>query len=86
MLRRVALVRTDVTEERTASIARVTRIGELGTKSVVTRKRSTLRRNTISSIFSQRVRFLVTTTVVPSSPILLTLMMEALFPKKRRFL
>jgi hypothetical protein len=31
MLRRVALVRTDVSEERTAFFIRVTRIGELGT-------------------------------------------------------
>jgi hypothetical protein len=31
MLRRVALVRTDVLEDRSASIIRVTRIGELGT-------------------------------------------------------
>jgi hypothetical protein len=31
MLRRVALVRTDVSEEYIASIIRVTRIGELGT-------------------------------------------------------
>jgi hypothetical protein len=31
MLRRVALVRTDVSEELRASIIRVTRIGELGT-------------------------------------------------------
>jgi hypothetical protein len=31
MLRRVALVRTDVSEERSASIIRVTRIDELGT-------------------------------------------------------
>jgi hypothetical protein len=31
MLRRVALVRTDVLEELNASIFRVTRIGELGT-------------------------------------------------------
>jgi hypothetical protein len=31
MLRRVALVRTNVSEERSASIIRVTRIGELGT-------------------------------------------------------
>jgi hypothetical protein len=31
MLRRVALVRTDVSEERSASFIRVTRIGELGT-------------------------------------------------------
>jgi hypothetical protein len=31
MLRRAALVRTDVSEERSASFIRVTRIGELGT-------------------------------------------------------
>jgi hypothetical protein len=31
MLRRVDLVRTDVSEELTASFIRVTRIGELGT-------------------------------------------------------
>jgi hypothetical protein len=31
MLRRVALVRTDVSKERSASIIRMTRIGELGT-------------------------------------------------------
>jgi hypothetical protein len=35
ILRRVALVRTDVSEERIASIIRVTRIGELRTKSAV---------------------------------------------------
>jgi hypothetical protein len=36
MLRRVALVITDVSEERIASIIRVTRIGELGTTLAVT--------------------------------------------------
>jgi hypothetical protein len=45
MLRRVALVRTDVSEELGASIIRVTRIGELGTLAVTTNRR-TLRRNT----------------------------------------
>jgi glycyl-tRNA synthetase (class II) len=48
MLRRVALVRTDVSEDRTASIIRVTRIDELGTKLAVTINRRTLRRNTMS--------------------------------------
>jgi hypothetical protein len=43
MLRRVALVRTDVSEEGIASIIRVTRIGELGTTSAVTSNRRTLR-------------------------------------------
>jgi hypothetical protein len=43
MLRGVALVRTDVSEEDIASI-RVTRVGELGTTLKVTSNRSTLRR------------------------------------------
>jgi hypothetical protein len=42
MLRRVALVRTDVSEELTASIIRVTRIGELGTTQAATSNRRTL--------------------------------------------
>jgi hypothetical protein len=42
MLRRVALVRTDVSEERSAFIIRETRIGELGTTLVITRNRRTL--------------------------------------------
>jgi hypothetical protein len=46
MLRRVALVRTDVSEEPSASFIRMTRIGELGTTLVVTSNRRTLRRNT----------------------------------------
>jgi hypothetical protein len=46
MLRRVALVRTNVYEERIASIIRVTRIGELGTTLAVTSNRRTLGRNT----------------------------------------
>jgi hypothetical protein len=46
MLRRVELVRTDVSEELGASFIRVTRIDELGTTLVVTSNRRTLRRNT----------------------------------------
>jgi hypothetical protein len=42
MLRHVALVRTDVSEELSASISRVKRIGELGTTLAVTSNRSTL--------------------------------------------
>jgi hypothetical protein len=57
MLRRVALVRTDASEEPSASFIRVTRIGELGTTPTHAAK-----------------KFLV----VPSSPILVTLMKEAL--------
>jgi hypothetical protein len=66
MLRCVALVRTDVSEELSASFIRVTRIGEIGTTLAVTSNRRTLH------------RLLVTANVVPSSPILVTLMKEAL--------
>jgi hypothetical protein len=61
MLCRVALVRTDVSEELSASFMGVKRIGELGTIAVT----------------SNRRRLLVTDNV-PSSPILVTLKMEAL--------
>jgi hypothetical protein len=44
--RRVALVRTEVSEELIATFIRVTRIGELGTTLAVTSNRRTLRRNT----------------------------------------
>jgi hypothetical protein len=50
MLRRVALVRTDVSEELSASIIRVTRIDELGTILVVISDRRTLRKATRPSI------------------------------------
>jgi hypothetical protein len=53
ILRNVALVRTDVSEELSDSFIKMTRIGELGTT-------------------------LVTASVVPNSPILVTLMKEAL--------
>jgi hypothetical protein len=62
MLRRVALVSTGVSEEFSATIIRVTKIGELGTSAVTSRVR----------------RLLVTGNVVPSSPILVTIMMERL--------
>jgi hypothetical protein len=66
MLRRVALVRTDVSEELSASFIRVTRIGELETTLAV-----------IIFLRGER-RLLVAASVVPSSPILVTLMKEAL--------
>jgi hypothetical protein len=67
MLRRVAFVRTDVSEELSYSIIRVTRIGELG---------HNVSRN---FVFLRSVRrMLVTANFVPSSPSLATLMMEAL--------
>jgi hypothetical protein len=74
MLRRVALVRTDISEEPSASIIGATRIGELGTLAV-TSDRRTLRINTVSS---KRVSLLVTATFVHTSPILVTPMMEEL--------
>jgi hypothetical protein len=72
MLRRVALVRTDVSEELSASFIGVTRIGELGTTLAVASNRRTLRRNTSVPLL------LATGSVVPSSPILVTLMKEVL--------
>jgi hypothetical protein len=48
MLRRVALVRTDVSEELSASVIKVTRIVELGTTLAVTGKKLMLRSNTKS--------------------------------------
>jgi hypothetical protein len=50
MLRRVAPIRSDVSEELRASIIRVTKIGELGTTPAVTSNRYMLR----SGISSQR--------------------------------
>jgi hypothetical protein len=41
MLRRVALVRTDVSQELSASFIRVARIGELGTTLALTSNRRT---------------------------------------------
>jgi hypothetical protein len=89
MLRRVALVRTDVSEERSSSFTRMTRIVELGTTLAVTSNRRTLRSNTehrtpnvagsATLIFLRSVRrLLVTASVIPSLPILVTLMKEAL--------
>jgi hypothetical protein len=48
MLRSVALVRTDVSDELSASFIRVTRIGKLETLAVTSNRR-TLRRNTLYS-------------------------------------
>jgi hypothetical protein len=53
MLHRVVVVRTDVSEELSASIMGVTRIGELGTMLALTSNRRTLRRNTKVASYSQ---------------------------------
>jgi hypothetical protein len=52
MIRSVALLRTDVSEDCSASIIRVTKISELGTLAVISNGR-TLRRTTITAISSQ---------------------------------
>jgi hypothetical protein len=62
MLRRVALVKSDVSEERSPSIIRVTKIGEL---------------RTLVFLCSVR-RLLVTAYVVPRSLVLVTVMTDAL--------
>jgi hypothetical protein len=72
MLCRVALVRTDDSEELSASFIRVTNIGELGKTLAVPSNRLTL-------VFFRSVPQLpVTASVFPSSPILVTLITEAL--------
>jgi hypothetical protein len=50
MLRRVALVRTDVSEEPGASFIRVTRIGELGTTQAATSNRRTIKMAAINIV------------------------------------
>jgi hypothetical protein len=77
MLRRVALLRTDVSEGLSASFIKVKRIGEIGTTLDVTSNRRTLR--------SAR-RLLVRANVVSSSPIRVTLMKEALSSSETSFL
>jgi hypothetical protein len=71
MLRRVVLVRAELLVERIASIIRVTRTGELVRTLAVLRS---------------VLRLLVSANVVPSSPILVTIMTEGYVPPKRRFL
>jgi hypothetical protein len=70
----VALVRTDVLEERIASIIRVTRIGKLGTVLAVTSSQSTLITETVCSsemlvlthgITSKKTVFFIVTAVKP---------------------
>jgi hypothetical protein len=66
-----AEIRTDDSEELSASFIKMTRIGELGTALAVTSNRRTLRRNTNFGKCSL-------CSVVPSSQILVTLKTEAL--------
>jgi hypothetical protein len=71
-LRRVAVVRTDVSEEPGASFIRVTQIGELEQHKL---QLATDVRCEISSQRTQKTPFF---NVVPSSPVLVTLMKQAL--------
>jgi hypothetical protein len=86
ILRCVAPLRTDISEELSASIIRVTRIGELGMLAVTSNQR-TLKKYQLYCISVYCIvfvflrsmrRLLVVAKVVPSSLILVTLMMEAL--------
>jgi hypothetical protein len=72
MFHRVALVRTDVSEEHFDSVIKVTRIGELETTLALTDDKSTLRRKT---------RLLVTAILI-----LVTLMMKAILSSETSFL
>jgi hypothetical protein len=94
MFGRVALVRTDVSEELIASFIRVTRVGELETRLAVTSIRRPLRRNTnpcdYINLYMHSTFFVhhfgKGKHAVLSSPILLTMIMEALSSSEYRFL
>jgi hypothetical protein len=77
MLRRVAFVRTKVSEELSVSFIKVTRISELGTTLALTSNRCTLQRSTMR-VFLHNMRRSLVTANIPSSPILITLMKAAL--------
>jgi hypothetical protein len=87
MLRHVALVRTDVSKELSASIIRVTRIGELRTLAATSKRRKLQRNMKYYKVQNTTTDFaflrsfsllLVSANVVPSLPILFTLMVEEL--------
>jgi hypothetical protein len=77
----LALVRTKDLEERSASITRVTIIGELGMLAITSNRRSKEAKKQRSKE-SCSVRWLLVTAKVPSSPILVTLMMKELRSSK----
>jgi hypothetical protein len=56
LIHRVALVRTDVSEEPDASFIRVTKIGELGTTQTATSNRRTLRSSSETSVLTRATR------------------------------
>jgi hypothetical protein len=70
MLSHVALVRTDISEELSASYIRVTRIGELGTTLAATSNQRMLRRNFLQEpqgVTSQKTPFFIVTAVKTSN-------------------
>jgi hypothetical protein len=69
LLRRVALLRTDVSEEPGASFIRVTKIGVLGPTQAATSNRRTLRRNTKEphGVTTQKTPFFIVTAVKTSN-------------------
>jgi hypothetical protein len=73
MLHYVALVRIDVSEERSTSIIKVTRIGELRTVLAVTSNHYY-----VYIVFIRSMRQLLVIANVLSSPVHITLMMKAL--------
>jgi hypothetical protein len=72
MLRRVALVRTDVSEELSASIIRVTRISELGTTLTLSSNRHMLQK----ILTSQQMPFFIVTAVKTSNFTLTLLLLQ----------
>jgi hypothetical protein len=85
MLRRVALLTTDISEDCNTSIIKVTRVGELGTTLGVTNNRRTLGRHNMNMLNNIKIvfirsgrRLLITVNFVASSTILVILMMAAL--------
>jgi hypothetical protein len=75
----VAHMRTDVSEEHSAPIIRVSRISELRIVLTVTINQNTVRKYYMCIVYLHSVLLLlVAANVLPSSPILVTLMMEAI--------
>jgi hypothetical protein len=86
MLRRLALVRTDVSEERSASFIRVTGIGELETTQAVTSNLRTLRRSEEAhGVTSQKTEFFIVTAVKTSSTVFLDMIPCNMLKVGRRF-
>jgi hypothetical protein len=85
MLHHVALVRTDISEERIAFIIRITRIGEPRMLRVASNRHAEKKYNTIlyytklhTVIFCSVLQLLITANIVLSLPSLVILMMKAI--------